>query len=51
MIEDQDPIETREWLEALDSVLKNGGSETGMDSIIMVQNRFNELSEQLLGNP
>ncbi|MEP0202276.1 MAG: pyruvate dehydrogenase (acetyl-transferring), homodimeric type [Halioglobus sp.] len=27
MIEDQDPIETREWLEALDSVLKNGGSE------------------------
>jgi len=27
MIEDQDPVETREWLEALDSVLKNGGSE------------------------
>ncbi|MEH6518510.1 MAG: pyruvate dehydrogenase (acetyl-transferring), homodimeric type [Halioglobus sp.] len=27
MIEDIDPSETREWMDALDSVLKNGGSE------------------------
>ncbi|MEH6590785.1 MAG: pyruvate dehydrogenase (acetyl-transferring), homodimeric type [Halioglobus sp.] len=27
MTEDKDPIETREWLDALDSVLKHGGSE------------------------
>ncbi len=27
MIEDNDPIETREWLDALDAVLKHGGPE------------------------
>ena len=27
MMEDNDPIETREWLDALDSVLKHGGPE------------------------
>lgn len=27
MIEDTDPVETREWLDALDAVLKHGGSD------------------------
>src|SRR5210317_124519 len=27
MVEDKDPVETREWLEALDEVVKHGGSQ------------------------
>ena len=27
MTEDNDPIETREWLDALDALLRHGGSE------------------------
>ncbi|MEL7045711.1 MAG: pyruvate dehydrogenase (acetyl-transferring), homodimeric type, partial [Pseudomonadota bacterium] len=36
MIEDEDPIETREWLDALDGVVKHGGKDRARSLLLQV---------------